>query len=69
VLAVVGERRDDPNHLLLLGEDGRYYDLRLLDGAAAPIEPDEGWLLDNAEIAAHELADDTSLAPDHAVPA
>ena len=50
VLAAVGERRDDPDHLLLLGDDGRYYDLHLTDGATIPLPPDPGdeWLLDPA---------------------
>ena len=46
VLAVVGEHRDDPDHLLLLGEDGQHYDLRLADGATLPLPPAPGdeWL-------------------------
>jgi hypothetical protein len=39
ILAAVGEHRDDPDHLLLLGEDGLYYDLRLTDGATSPLPP------------------------------
>jgi hypothetical protein len=48
VLAVVGEHRDDPDHLLLLGEDGNHYDLRLADGATLPLAPETGdeWLRD-----------------------
>lgn len=48
VLAVVGEHRDDPNHLLLLGEDGHHYDLRLTDGTTIPLAPEPGdeWLRD-----------------------
>ena len=52
ILAAVGEHRDDPDHLLLMGEDGLYYDLRLTDGAtlALPLTQDPGneWLLDPA---------------------
>lgn len=50
ILAAVGEHRDDPDHLLLLGEDGHYYDLRLTDGATVPLplEPGEEWLFDPA---------------------
>ena len=44
---LVGEHRDDPDRLLLLGEDGRYYGLRLPDGPALPVEPDDGgWAVD-----------------------
>ena len=49
ILAVVGEHRDDPHHLLLLGEDGQHYDLRLTDGATTPLAPEPGdeWLVDD----------------------
>ena len=46
VFAVVGEHRDDPDRLLLLGADGQHYALRLQDGAATPVEPDEDWRVD-----------------------
>lgn len=42
-LAVVGEKKDDPEQLLLLGVDGHYYAYRLPEGAAEPVEPDENW--------------------------
>jgi hypothetical protein len=48
IFAVVGERRDDPNHLLLLGDDGRLYDLPLPDDLPLPVEPDEAWVVDAA---------------------
>ena len=48
LFAVVGERRDDPTHLLLLGADGRHYDHALPDGPTVPVEPDAGWALDEA---------------------
>ena len=55
VFAVVGERREDPNRLLLLGADGQHDDLALPDGTTAPVEPDEAWVVDEdppaAEIA------------------
>ncbi len=46
VFAVVGELRDDPNHLLVLGEDGSYYDYALSTGHATPTDPDESWSAD-----------------------
>ena len=46
VFAVVGQHREDPDRLLLLGEDGQHYDLRLPDGPTVPIEPDEFWTMD-----------------------
>jgi hypothetical protein len=48
IFAVVGERRDDPNRLLLLGDDGRLYDLPLPDGPPVPAEPDGAWAVDPA---------------------
>ena len=47
VFAVVGEHRDDPDRLLLLGDDGRYYGHRLPDGPTTPVdEPDGRWVVD-----------------------
>ena len=46
VFAVVGEHREDPNSLLLLGADGQHYAHRLPDGPITPIEPDEHWTVD-----------------------
>jgi hypothetical protein len=48
VFAVVGEHRDDPTCLLLLGEDGQHDAYRLLDGAVLAIEPDDAWRVDGA---------------------
>jgi hypothetical protein len=56
VFAVVGEHRDDPDRLLLLGEDGVLYDLNLPDATAVPVEPDERWTVDPAVPAAEEVA-------------
>ena len=46
VLAVVGESRDDPDCLLLRGEDGRHYRYQLTDGTTLPVVPDEAWVID-----------------------
>lgn len=48
VFAVVGERRDDPDHLLVLGDDGAYYDYTLTTGQAEPTEPGDAWNTDEA---------------------
>ena len=50
VFAVVGEHRDDPDRLLLLGDDGHYYGHHLPDGPTALVEPDERWTLDEAAL-------------------
>lgn len=44
-LVVVGEDRNDPRHLLLLGDDGLFYAWSLLDDDTAPVEPDQRWRL------------------------
>ncbi len=46
VFAVVGENRDDPDRLLLVGSDGQHYQYHLPDGTTTPVEPDEGWRFD-----------------------
>ena len=46
VFSVVGEHHDEPDRLLLLGDDGRHYAHRPPDGPTFPVEPDDGWTLD-----------------------
>jgi hypothetical protein len=46
VFAVVGEHRAEPERLLLLGDDGRYY--AFADGRPAEVEPGDAWALDDA---------------------
>lgn len=43
---VIGELRDNPRHLLMHGDDGRYYGYDLEAGEIHPIEPDESWSID-----------------------
>jgi hypothetical protein len=45
---VIGERRDDPDHLLVLGDDGAFYDYVVETGQALPVEPDATWLTDGS---------------------
>lgn len=47
VFAVVGEHRAEPDRLLLLGDDGRYYAFAA-DGRPAEVEPGDAWSLDEA---------------------
>jgi hypothetical protein len=42
-LAVVGEHKDDPLQLLVMGTDGHYYAWSLPDGETREVEPDETW--------------------------
>ena len=46
--AVVGEHRDQPGRLLLLGDDGQYYDYGALDsyGEPAQVVPSDEWAVD-----------------------
>jgi hypothetical protein len=52
---VIGELRDNPHHLLLLGDDGQCYcfDLRL--DRIEPLDPDASWSVDMMHRAALHL--------------
>jgi hypothetical protein len=56
VFAVVGQHREDPERLLLLGADGQHYALALPDGDPDPVQPDEDWELDPPAPPAEELS-------------
>ena len=43
---VIGELKDDPNHLLLLGDDRHWYDFDIASGSITPIEPSDAWAVD-----------------------
>lgn len=51
VFAVVGEHRDDPDRLLVLGDDGHHYDYRVPTGQTVPTVPDEAWDVDPNAVA------------------
>jgi hypothetical protein len=46
VFAVVGQHRAEPDRLLLLGDDGRYY-AYTPDGQLTPADPADGWAIDD----------------------
>lgn len=47
--AVVGENKENPSQLLLLGEDDHYYAYSLPDGASSSIEPDaDTWRIETS---------------------
>jgi len=50
LFAAVGEHRDDPTRLLLLGADGYHYAYSLPDGPPAPVVPGDDWLVDDAPL-------------------
>jgi hypothetical protein len=58
IFSVIGSHQEDPDRLILLGDDGQHYELELPDGVPTPVEPTEEWLFDPIipdfeEIAAH----------------
>jgi hypothetical protein len=56
VFAIVGQHEDDPDRLLLLGDDGQHYQLRLSDGITTPVAPaEEPWRLDPAPMPVDEI--------------
>ncbi len=57
VFAVVGERREDPDHLLVIGDDGSYYDFALATGQTTPLHPDASWSTDDRFPAVIDLLD------------
>jgi len=52
-LAVVGENKDDPDHLLLMSPDGTYYAYTLPQGNTHEVDPDDSWSVD--AVATEEL--------------
>ncbi len=46
LFAVVGEHRRQPDRLLLLGDDGRFYALTA-DGRPVEVQPSNVWRLDS----------------------
>jgi hypothetical protein len=47
---VVGEHVSDPTHLLVIGDDGRFYDLDLLNGKVEPTEYSDAWVIDSCSV-------------------
>ena len=45
-LAVVGERKEDPSELLLMGSDGHFYAYTLPDGEPEEIVPNDEWQIE-----------------------
>ncbi len=46
---VIGELKADPGHLLLMGDDGQWYDYEIASGEFTRIEPSDAWAVDLAE--------------------
>ncbi len=47
---VIGEHVVDPNRLLVIGGDGRFYALDLLDGHTTPTELSAQWVVDICDL-------------------
>ena len=48
---VIGELRENPLHLLLLGTDGACYAYDMVNGDITELEPDDSWAVDVIETA------------------
>ena len=46
VFAVVGEHREEPSRLLLLGDDGHYYAYGSTENQPTEVEPTDEWEID-----------------------
>lgn len=46
IFAVVGEHRDEPGRLLLMGDDGHYYAYDNDDRQPVEVEPSDDWEID-----------------------
>lgn len=49
---VIGELKDDPRRLMVLGDDGQCYALDIRTGQVTPLEPDDAWSVDAVDHAA-----------------
>ena len=43
---VIGELKDNPERLLLIGDDGQCYAFDVLHGDITPLEVDDSWAVD-----------------------
>jgi hypothetical protein len=43
---VIGELKDNPHNLLLMGDDGQYYAYDLVSGEILPLQADDSWAVD-----------------------
>lgn len=44
VFSFVGTHRDDPDYLLLLGDDGLFYACDVFDELPTVVDPDDDWV-------------------------
>ncbi len=43
---VIGEHKTDEHHLLVVGDDGKYYDYSLTSERVQPVDIDHNWNVD-----------------------
>lgn len=58
---VIGELRDNPQHLLLQGGDGLFYGYDIASGEILALEPDDSWTVDLID-ASHQRPDEERVA-------
>jgi len=56
IFVLVGEHRDNPLRLLLLGTDGRYYEQALPAGRPTPADLGDAWVVDPNAPPVEEIA-------------
>jgi hypothetical protein len=47
---VIGEHLSDPDRLLVVGDDGRYYALHLITGLTSSAEFADEWIIDTCDL-------------------
>ena len=57
---VIGEHKDNDEHLLVMGDDGQPYDYCLTRETVEPVEIDESWAIDDPHSSNDDLAGELS---------
>lgn len=60
---VVGEHKEDDQHLLVLGDDGQHYDFSLITESFEPVQVDDSWKVDEERSDLAMDADASDLDP------
>ena len=62
IFSVIGAHQEDPDRLILLGDDGHHYQLELPQVNPTPVEPSDEWQLDQPSPSLDELIAETVLS-------
>jgi hypothetical protein len=57
IFSVVGAHQEDPDRLLMIGDDGQHYQLELTLGTPTPVEATDEWQFDPVTPDLDELGD------------